>query len=348
MTDWFTLAQAADAVDDLLAVLGLGELTKGLDPLKTDDFVLISAKLGKSLERVAKGAEAKAVNAALGQLDVNWSTLNKAQKKAILNETTRLIRGAGETIAPRVEAVAGKAGEKVYKQARKSAIQTYDLALNPGMTDHDLKAVEWLKTSQGLFVRDAFNRRAARFSARARDIVADGLGKGLGDKEIGEELATKLGGLGRSQDYWELVSNVFCQKARTYSAMSSYQEAGISHYTWLSMLDEVTSLQCRFLHGQTFPVEGAANVMRWVQELDDPEAIVSLQPWLRVGHDNENRPVLFYETKGERQSIARVDESALGRSGERGSFTQLTRSLPPGITMPPSHARCRSTIVPEV
>lgn len=348
MRDWHALAQGVDAAEEILVALGLEELLKGLDPMKADDFVLISARLGKSLERAAKGTEQKALNAALGELDVNWSQLNKAQKNVILKETTRLIRSAGDVIAPKAGAIAGRTGEKVYKQTRASTAASFDLTLNKGLSDHDQRAVAWLKSSQTAFVRDAFGRRAVRFSARAKDIVADGLGKGLGDREIAEELTAKLGGLGRSEDYWQIVSNVFCQRARTYSAMSAYSEAGITHYTWLSMMDEATSLQCRFMHGQTFEVAGAMGVIEEVQTLDDPESIVTAQPWLRLGHDNEKRPVLMYETRTQRQAIARVDQSALGRAGERGAFTELTRSLPPGITMPPAHARCRSTVVPEV
>lgn len=348
MSSWLLFDRAVDAAEDILYELGVPIEKAGLDPLDPGDFIVISKKLGRAFESVAKGAESAAVKKALTTLDVDWTRMNARQKKAIFAEASRLLQESAEKVAPRIGKIVKRSARTLYEDTRDSAAQRYGITIQPSLSDHDEKAAEWLRKSQTAFVRDAFQRRAVRFSQRARDIVADGISKGLGDKEIAAELATKLTGLHRSRDYWEVVANVFTNRARTYSALSSYEEAGISHYVWLSMMDEATSVQCRFMHNQRFPVERSMNVIRQVQELDDPEDIVTAQPWLRLGADSAGKQVLFYETKTSKREIARVDESALGRADDPGKFTSLTRSLPAGITMPPAHARCRSTVVPEV
>lgn len=338
----------ARGLDALLRfVVGEG-IAKGLDPLDPDDFLVISARLGSAFTAATKGAEAKAVKAAIRGLDVDWSKLSAKQKKAVFDEAGRTLRGAADKAVPRIEKITERAGKKIFEGTREAAIDHHGLTIQPSLSDHDERAVAWLRKSQSAFVRDAYQRRAIRFSQRARTIVADGLAKGLGDADIAEELAKNLTGLHRSRDYWQVVANVFSNRARTYSAISSYEEAGIARYTWLSMMDEATSVQCRFMHGRSFPTERASKVLRAVQELDDPEDIVTAQPWLRVGNDSKGQQVLFYETKTTKRAIARVEESALGRKDDPGKFSELTRSLPAGITLPPAHARCRSTIVPEV
>ncbi len=348
LTDWLLFDRAIDAAEDVLAELGVPIEKAGLDPLNPDDFVLISQKLGRAFEAASRGAEAQAVKKAIQTLDVDWSRMTPRQKKLVFGEAGRLLQAAAEKVAPRIEKIVKRSARVIYEDARDSVVQRHGFAIQPSLSDHDERAVDWLRKSQGAFVRDAFGRRAIRFSQRARDVVADGLAKGLGDREIAAELATRLSGLGRSTDYWQVVANVFSNRARTYSALSSYEEAGISHYVWLSMMDEATSVQCRFMHQRRFPVGRAMKVIRQVQELDDPEDIVTAQPWLRLGADSRGQQVLFYQTKTSKREIARVDESALGRADDPGKFTSLTRSLPAGITMPPAHARCRSTVVPEV
>lgn len=348
LADWLLFDRAIEAAEDVLAELGVPVEKARLDPLNPDDFVLLSKKLGRAFEAAAAGAEAHAVKKAIQALDVDWSRMNARQKKVVFSEAGRLLQEAAAKVGPRIEKIAKRTARVLYEDTRDSVVQRYGFDIQPSLSDHDERTVDWLRKSQSAFVRDAFGRRAVRFSQRARDVVAEGLSQGLGDREIADELAKQLSGLGRSKDYWEVVANVFSNRARTYSALSSYEEAGITHYVWLSMMDEATSVQCRFMHNRSFLVERSMKVIRQVQELDDPELIVTTQPWMRLGTDSRGRQVLFYETKTSTRAIARVDVSALGRADDPGKFTSLTRSLPAGITMPPAHARCRSTVVPEV
>ena len=76
-----------------------------------------------------------------------------------------------------------------------------------------------------------------------------------------------------------------------------------------------------------------------------------MQPFVQVGADREGNQVLFYERGDRRRAVAQVDEPAVG---ERDAVGRYSRALSPvqleaaGVTVPPLHGRCRSTIVAEV
>jgi hypothetical protein len=107
---------------------------------------------------------------------------------------------------------------------------------------------------------------------------------------------------------------------------------------------------CRFMHGRDFSVERAMQRFDEVERAPDPEAISDLQPWMRVGADPDGNQVLFYERGGRRHVVAHVDEPAVGRADQVGRYSHaLTNDQleAAGVSVPPLHGRCRSTIVVE-
>ena len=73
-----------------------------------------------------------------------------------------------------------------------------------------------------------------------------------------------------------------------------------------------------------------------------------MQPWVQVGADHEGHQVLFYKRDGRRRVVAQVDEASVGQSDKVGRYS---RALSPdqleaaGVSMPPLHGRCRSTVL---
>lgn len=329
-----------DLLRDAIRTLEGEALTKALDPLDPADFDRVVTRLGKALEQAAKPHEVLAAKKALRALSVDWSKLTQAQKEQAFQDAEQAIADSAKKIAPKVERIAGRAGAVIYDETKTSTIDTYSFPISDKLSPFDKEAIAWMKKSQGLFVHDAMGRRGERYSDRAKDIVAEGFAQGLSDKEIAAQLTKQLG-LGRSKDYWEVVANVFCQRTKTFSSLSTYQDAGVEYYLWLSIMDEVTSVQCRFMDGRRFPVEASLKVLQESTELSDPAAIADQTPWLQVGKSKNGREVLYYEQGGKKKSVARVVDA------EKGSFSS-TRSLPANVSMPPVHPRCRSVIVPEV
>lgn len=142
----------------------------------------------------------------------------------------------------------------------------------------------------------------------------------------------------------------FANRGRTYTQLAAFDEADIERFRFEAVLDEVTSQVCRFMHGRAFSVERAVQRFDEVEQVRDPEAISDLQPWMRVGADPDGNQVLFYERGGRRRMVAQVDEPAIGRADQVGRYSRALNNdelEAAGVTAPPLHGRCRSTIVVE-
>lgn len=102
------------------------------------------------------------------------------------------------------------------------------------------------------------------------------------------------------------------------------------------------------MRGREFSVAGARRRFEEVEQAGAPEAGVDLQPWMRTAADPEGHQVLFYERAGRRRVVARVEEPSVGSKDRVGRYEgalstgQLEAA---GVTVPPLHGRCRSTIV---
>jgi hypothetical protein len=205
-----------------------------------------------------------------------------------------------------------------------------------------------VRRSEGIFVRDQYGRRRDELAQRAREVVSAGLEQGLGRDEIAAHLSAALGPLvGRGKPYWEVVAMSFANRGRTFTQLAAFDDAGVERYRFDAILDEVTSHVCRFLHGRQFSVTRAMQRFDEVEQARDPEAIAELQPWMRVGSDGEGNQVLFYERSGRRRLVAQIDEPAVGRRDQVGRFSRsLTNEQleAAGLTAPPLHGRCRSTL----
>jgi len=173
---------------------------------------------------------------------------------------------------------------------------------------------------------------------------------GLGRDEIASDLQAGLAAVvtGRSPSYWEVVAMSFTNRARSHTQLAAFEEAGIERYRYEAVMDEVTSVQCRFLNGRIFSVDRAMRRFRDVEEERDPERISELQPLIQKGEDNAGNEFLFFERGGQRQLVAIVERSAAGERDAAGRFSRelSTDALEAaGVTVPPAHFRCRSTIV---
>ena len=71
---------------------------------------------------------------------------------------------------------------------------------------------------------------------------------------------------------------------------------------------------------------------------------------MQVGADRDGRQVLFYERGGRRRAVAQVDEPAVGTRDQVGRYSRTLSDgqlETAGVSVPPLHGRCRSTIVAE-
>ncbi len=154
----------------------------------------------------------------------------------------------------------------------------------------------------------------------------------------------------RSRAYYNMVSSVYAGRARQYASLRSYDDAALSIYTFEAVLDAVTTLQCRFMHGRTFSVKADLKRYKAVAASSNPEDVRFIQPWVQVGKNKAGDQVLYTkQVDGSRDELATVDEDATGEDDEVGAFsTKLSDAQlqAKGCTCPPLHGNCRSTIVP--
>lgn len=341
----------ADAAEDLLR--DVYRIEKALDPLDANDFMAIVRRISRALRGATRETEDAALRRALERLDVDWPNLPPAGRDQVIRAARQALGSVEEQVLPRIDHVFEVEADDVVRRSRRSTVRRLGLRIGTDMSRTDERIAKFVRESQGNFVRDEYGRRRDDFSARAKDIVASGVERGLGRNDIVADLSSAMASaaFNQSREYWEMVSMVFANRARTYTQLGAFDEADIERYRFDAVLDEVTSEVCRFMHGKVFTVERALERFREVERARDPEAIKDAQPFVQVGADGDGNQVLFYERGGRRRAVAQVDEPAVGARDEVGRYS---RALSPakleaaGVSVPPLHGRCRSTIVAEV
>jgi len=352
LAEWELYAQGAAAADDILrSVFGI-DVRKALNPLKVRDFGHIVRSLATSLRGHVVPVEDAALKHALSKLDARWTDLGpEARAKVIAEAAHYLGPPVAARVLPRVDETLEAAAKDIVPLTKKNTVETFRLGVSPDLNATDERIARYVRISQGHFIRNRYGERMDSFAQQARDIVASGLEKGSGSADIAERLHEDLGPhVERGRGYWDTIAMVFANRARTMTQLASYQESGIRAYVWESVLDEATSVQCRFMHGKRFPVAHAMRRFEEVEQAESPEAIKKLQPFLSLGKHGDQAALVF-GTGEDRRLVAHVTESAVGRRDEIGSFTNAMDDeglSAAGVTTPPIHGNCRSTIVPEV
>jgi SPP1 gp7 family putative phage head morphogenesis protein len=326
-----------------------------LDPRSPEGFLRIVDKVARALRRASQGAEADAVRRAIDQLDVDWPHLSNADRMRIVRAANEAIAGVPPAIMPKVHEVLDLEAGRVVRGTRRSAKQTFSLNISSDFTRTDERIAQFVARSQTNFIRDEYGRRQVAFSEKARQIVSRGIAQGLGRDEISRQLRESFRNtaVNRSAFYWDVVASAFVGRARSLAEVSSYADAGISHYIIVAVLDEVTTDICRFLHGKRFSVGASMAQFARIERLRDPERITQEQPWLQVRQDSRGNRVIVVPTERGDVRVAVVEDSAerkhakdeLGRFRSGMSAAKLEAV---NVGPPPFHGMCRSLTVPEV
>jgi SPP1 gp7 family putative phage head morphogenesis protein len=340
---------AIRAADDILRDVYRLDVAKALDPLDHRDFLVIVQRLGRALAGVSRDAEAAAMRRALATLDVDWRHLSPAARDRVIHAARQAVQGAAAQVLPRVDHVFEVESKRIVADSRRSAVRQFGLHIGASTTSTDERIAAFVRRSESHFVRDQYGRRADELGQRARDIVASGLERGLGRDDIVRDLSSALAAsTGRTKAYWEVVATSFANRGRTYTQLAAFDEAGIERFRFEATLDQATSNVCRFMHGREFAVSRAMQRFEDVEQANEPEAIADLQPWVQVGADDDGNQVLFFKRGGRRHLVGHVDESAVGQSDRVGRYSRAMTSdqlEASGVSVPPLHGRCRSTVV---
>lgn len=345
------LVLGAWAAEDLAQFCGV-DIRKALDPLDSDDYLVIVSRLGKALQGAARVDEAAALKAAVGVLDVDWVGMSEAARDRVVLAAREAVRGALPGLLPKAGKVLTVSAEKITANTRSQTVRRFALDISASLGREDARTALWLRETNLAFVTDEYRLRSEIASQRAREIVAQGLGQGLGSKDIARTLREELseGLKGRSKAYWDTIANVFANQARTQTQIFAFAEAGIEQWRWSAALTERSCDVCRFLDGKLFSVEVSAEQFRAQRKLKDPDQIREAQPWLRASLREDGSKYLWFAQGGERHHVADVEESAEGTKDAVGRYThsiddKVLQSS--GVTCP-AHGRCRCELTAVV
>lgn len=335
--------EAREFADELLEQVLRLPVTKAMDLGSPQGFDRASALLAARLRRSAAPAEADALRAAVAVLDVDWGRTTAAQRRRLVAESLAAAGRSTALIPQHIQVPLGEAATAVINATRTHSRQVQELAIGARFNALDHRVARYIVNAQGLFVRDEYGRRLDTFDREARRIVASGLERGLGRSEIAGELAAAARHelIDRAPFYWEVVASAFVGQGRFFAQVSSYAEAGVQRYRIEAVLDERTTHICRFLHGKTFAVADALRKFEQVEQVEQPEHIKRLLPWVRERMDGERLTL-----HGAGTPIADVTRSALGARDDVGEFRQRLsddRLGDAGIGLPPFHGLCRTT-----
>lgn len=354
---WTELDDALLDVEEVLELLAPHRTAKAkpkpkTDPLSARGLAERIKNLTRALRRAVSKKEREALKAALGELQgVEWGSISAAARTSLILAAAGHMVAAGLEISPIVETVIL---DKFGTMARASAEAAAGPAIVPTFDAVDERVIRHAATSQAAFVRDEFGRRAEVLSRTARGIVGKGIREGLDPKTIGSDLSRILGkqGLGRSRAYWESVASIHMVRARSFGQLKGFEAAGVTRFQVVAMLDEVTTVQCRFMHGKVFDVAAGLDSYAEVAAAG-PESVAEIMPFLQFGKlkDAEGNLIgddlVYYKQGDQRIPVAEVEENAFGTKGEVGKFGKTASEAQlaaAGIQTAPFHGRCRTTI----
>lgn len=148
-------------------------------------------------------------------------------------------------------------------------------------------------------------------------------------KATAQALKEGLGKLPNQTDrYWRTFAANGLNNARTYALLNEYDSAeNVIAYRIISIKDSKTTNICRTLHGRVFPIKKALKKLNQFFNATSLSEVSAISPMVQG-----NQSTGFYYPDGEK----RVDV-------DPQNYSKLVSS---GISFPPFHHNCRTTIKP--
>jgi SPP1 gp7 family putative phage head morphogenesis protein len=218
----------------------------------------------------------------------------------------------------------------------------------------DELAVDRMGNMNGWYVRNSSGQASDYLSKQAGKIAQEGLKQGIGSDVIAAQMIKKLPDFYNkwSFNYARTVARAGLSRARSYSEVSAYRQAGITYLEIVAMLDERTTDVCRSLDGTIVEVSEADAALTAQQNLTNPTDIKDTAPFLaaRNNPQKQGNPRELW-VSGKPLHVATISRSGVGNVDDRGDFKRHmgTKDLnKAGVTVPPFHFNCRSMTVPRV
>ena len=335
MSDLALLHRGLEDLEFLESVF-TGKARKKLPSILTESgFVAAVLREAREILRVVGGEVRKLGPRLRRSTNVDWKGATDAQKKRAVEEMVNLIKGLPSDFLPGVTGVLNKLGAKVFKDTHLAVAAKNSFAVIPTFALANKDAIEALATTTSMFFSPAYDVAGDQFRGRAQRIITQGVTEGLGTREISRDLERAFRRTGISKSYWETVAAVHTNRARSFSHLRSYAEAGVTRFQQVAVLDESTTPICEMLDGRIFSVAHAADRFNAFEDATDVDEAKEAMPFMRVVQNQILIPG---------GDVA----GTIGPRGGIGNQISSTALQDAGMSMPPHHFRCRTTVVPVV
>jgi len=302
----------------------------------------------RATDRPRAGFEAQSARI----LDRDWPGLTAAQRRAVLGRATKSMEtyfaSAGKASLTPIRTygidVAGST-----RRAWKRDLARVGPVIGTALTREDRTFVNQMAKTRSWYVKEHGKVLGEQYRDEAKAIIDDGAAAGLSGKQISKDLTKRMHELGvdQSESYFRVVADSAVSRSRTWSELSSFDEAGITAYRFAAVLDERTSDVCRLYHNKTWPV---APTMKRLADTEraavrNPQAVKTMTPWIQKIRHEDGRQLLAIrrEDKAGRvryTPVAEVKRSAEGQRDKIGSYKQLRSDKQlqaDGAVQPPLH-----------
>jgi len=233
---------------------------------------------------------------------------NAFQNGATPQETIGVMRSEVTRVFPR----------RVTPQLNEAVEMTYRIGQREvnagGISQAGRESINMMNNTSAFWVDNHWERHVQdRIRGVGGDVIEEGLGAFRGGRRFAE---SSLGQeFGKSQSYWELMSNSVTTRTRELSHIDGFVQRGVEEVEINAVLDSRTSCVCRTLDGTRFDTETLASFKEEMMDADSPEDITNnVSPWLPCSRV---------------QSLKSQGPEALADAG---------------VVSPPFHGHCRSTL----
>lgn len=341
--NWTSPDAGVRVIDDVLAFLGLGDLTKSnAGPLTRAGFDHIVRDLVVEMQRAAKKSTATGIEHALDRLDRDWPNLTDAQREETFRVASKSVQDAMNKGAPAVTLTVLLSIWATIHLVFKAQ----DAPLRSADPKRDRRVARSLRVITEAFMRTSGLPLLAAVAGNvARAVVNHALAHGWENDKIREELKTALGMAiaGRERTYYETVASVATSSARSYGQLAAFEAVGTKLAMWKAKRDPDGELDanvcelCRYMDGRIFDVTTAMGNFEKATT-GTPAEVANSRPFLRVRLDADGRKKVYVETNGTRILIGTVGED------DDPDVNAKLQAL--GVCTCPAHPRCRCILVP--
>jgi hypothetical protein len=179
----------------------------------------------------------------------------------------------------------------------------------------DQRALGWLRQDTRWWVGEYWS---PDFATEISDVMAPAFLDGTSPRDLQDMLASQMGDrFSRSSSYWRGFATNVTTRARAFGLTEGAVRAGFTKGTISAIRDDITSEICRTLDGQTVLVSDMVKLREGITNAPNPDAIREIAPWRTSAEEVEN---------------------------VRGEIA-ATGNVPEGLSLPPYHFHCRTTVV---